>query len=85
MKCLQCPNSFQNYDMLILHLLKTDPAHCVQIFMDLFGKNGFRLVFDFLDEKTDIAQEVNIMSSVPSYFAFFRAIWATRDKIRHLG
>jgi lycopene beta-cyclase len=85
MKCWKSPFRFQYYDMLILHLLKTDPSHCVQIFMDLFGKNGFRLVFDFLDEKTDIAQEVNIMSSVPSYFAFFRAIWATRDKIRHLG
>src|SRR5690606_33699098 len=76
------PFKFQYYDMLILHLIKTNPAHCIQIFMDLFGKNGFKLVFDFLDEKTNFGEDLKIMSSVPSYSAFFNAIWNTRSKVR---
>jgi hypothetical protein len=52
--------------------------------MDLFSKNGFELVFDFLDEKTSFAEDLKIMSSVPSYTAFFKAIWQTKDKIKHL-
>lgn len=83
-KSWKSPLRFQYYDMLILHLLKTDPAHCVQIFMDLFDKNGFKLVFDFLDEKTSFADELKIMSSVPSYQAFFKSIWETRKKIKQL-
>jgi len=78
------PFKFQYYDMLILHLLKINPSHCVQIFMDLFGKNGFKLVFDFLDEKTNFTEDLKIMSSVPSYTAFFKAIWNTRSKVRYL-
>lgn len=75
---------YQYYDMLILHILKKKPTHCVQIFMDLFGKNGFKLVFDFLDEKTNFAEDLKIMSSVPSYTTFFRAIWETRKKTKYL-
>lgn len=84
MKNWTSPARFQYYDMLILHLLKTDPNHCVQIFMDLFGKNGFKLVFDFLDEKTNLADELKIMSSVPSYMAFFKSIRDTRSKVEFL-
>lgn len=84
MKKWDSPMRFQFYDMLILHLLKTDPTHCVQVFMDLFMNNGFKLVFDFLDEKTTFAEELKIMSSVPSYMAFINAIWNTRSKIRYL-
>jgi lycopene beta-cyclase len=78
------PVKFQFYDMLILHLLKNDPKHCVDIFMTLFSKNGFQLVFDFLDEKTTLAEDLKIMSSVPSYSSFFRAIWKTRKRATRL-
>jgi hypothetical protein len=50
--------------------------------MALFSNNGFKLMFDFLDEKTSFAEELKIMSSVPSYAEFFRAIEATSKKLR---
>lgn len=80
----QSPVRFQYYDMLILNLLRHHPDHVVDIFMSLFSKNGFKLVFDFLDEKTSFAEELKIMSSVPSYTAFFNSIWETRNKAGEL-
>jgi lycopene beta-cyclase len=76
------PFRFRFYDMLILFLINDKPSQSVDIFMALFTKNGFKLMFDFLDEKTSFAEELKIMSSVPSYTEFFRAIEATSKKLR---
>jgi len=75
------PIRYKYYDMLILHLLRNKPSHVVDIFMALFKKNDFDTMFDFLDENLSLPEEIKIMSTVPKYTEFFRAIWETRSKI----
>ncbi|MCC5926085.1 MAG: hypothetical protein JJU41_05940 [Bacteroidetes bacterium] len=72
---------FRFYDLLMLNIIRQRPEHAVTIFVDLFKKNGFKTMFDFLDEKTNLAEEVRIMASVPSYTAFFKSIAQTRKRL----
>jgi lycopene beta-cyclase len=76
------PARFRFYDLLILNILKNSPDHAVVVFEALFRKNGFRAMFDFLDEKTNFAEELRIMASVPSYAAFFRSMGQTRKRLQ---
>ncbi|WP_069131465.1 lycopene cyclase family protein [Rhodohalobacter halophilus] len=71
---------FRVYDMMLLYLLKHDPAISVQIFHDLFYKNGFDRILHFLEEKTHFGQELKIFSSVP-YSPFFKSIWKMKHRI----
>ncbi len=75
---------FRYYDMLMLHIIRHHPANAVQIFLQLFQKNGIETMFDFLDEKTDFITELKIMSTVPKYSEYFNAMWQTRKKIPKL-
>lgn len=75
---------FRYYDLLMLHIIRNKPDHAVDIFMQLFRKNGIETMFDFLDEKTTFLTELKIMASVPDYLAYFRAMWATKSKIRKI-
>ena len=65
---------FTQYDLLLLHILSTSTEDSLRIFRDLFKNNSIQSVFQFLDEETDFAQELKIMSSVPST-PFMGAIW----------
>lgn len=78
------PFRFRYYDMLMLHIISEHPEKAVQVFMELFRKNGFDTMFKFLDEKTGFLQELKIMASVPSYIDFFKAIGKTIPKIAKL-
>lgn len=76
------PMRFRYYDLLMLYIIKNNPQHAVRIFETLFQKNGFGRMFQFLDEKTNFAQELRIMASVPSYMTYFKAMASTRHRVR---
>lgn len=79
------PWRYRFYDLLILLILRDEPEKGVAIFRQLFERNGFDTMFAFLDEKTTFAVDLKIMSSVPSYSDFFKAIWKTKHRIGKLG
>jgi lycopene beta-cyclase len=79
------PWRYRFYDLLILLILRDEPEKGVAIFRQLFEKNGFDAMFSFLDEKATFAEDLKIMSSVPSYSDFFKAIWKTKHRIGNLG
>ncbi|PWN07011.1 lycopene cyclase family protein [Rhodohalobacter mucosus] len=71
---------FRVYDMMLLHILETHPGISVKIFRELFKRNTFDRILQFLEEKTSLHQEVAIFASLP-YMPFFRAIWNTKQRI----
>lgn len=71
---------FRVYDMMLLNILETDQAISVKIFHDLFRKNRFDRILDFLDEKTHLFQELGIFSTLP-YMPFFRSIYRMKHRI----
>lgn len=79
------PWRYRLYDLLILHLIREEPQRATGIFMQLFARNGFDTMFDFLDEKLNFAQELRIMASVPKYSDFLKAIVRTRHRLTQLG
>jgi lycopene beta-cyclase len=79
------PWRYRFYDLLILNILRDEPARAVDIFFRLFERNGFDMMFAFLDEKLSFPEEVQIMASVPRYNDFFAAMWKTRHRIPRLG
>lgn len=71
---------FRVYDMMLLYLLKTQPETCKTIFHDLFEKNSFDRVLQFLEEDTHPGQEISIFASLP-YVPFFKAIFKMKHRI----
>lgn len=71
---------FRVYDMMLLYLLKSDPAICKKIFHDLFQKNSFDKILRFLEEDTRVPHELSIFSSLP-YTPFFKAIYQMKHRI----
>lgn len=71
---------FRIYDILLLYLLKTDPAVSKKIFHDLFKRNSFDRVLQFLEEDTHLGQELSIMASLPSV-PFLKAILKMKHRI----
>lgn len=61
-------------DELIIRIIREDPSHAVHIFEQLFRKNGMDLMLRFLDEKTTLADDLRIMSSVPSWWEFVKRV-----------
>lgn len=61
-------------DALILKILRDDPIHAVCIFETLFRKNGFDAMLRFLDEKSSLTEDLALMSSVPSWWAFIKRL-----------
>ncbi len=61
-------------DSLILRILSEDPAHAVHVFETLFRNNGMDLMLKFLDERTTLAEDLRIMSSVPSWWEFVKRL-----------
>jgi len=71
---------FRIYDMMLLYLLKEEPEVCKTIFHDLFKKNSFDKILRFLEEETNLAEEISIFASLP-YNPFFRAIYGMKHRI----
>lgn len=61
-------------DEMIIRILREDPQHAVHVFEQLFRKNGMDLMLRFLDEKTSLAEDLRIMSSVPSWWEFVKRL-----------
>ncbi len=57
---------FKLYDNTLLHVLYNKQLTAGQIFSDLFRRNKPQLILKFLDNETSVADEIKIMSSVPS-------------------
>lgn len=58
-------SKFKAYDSTLLNVLKKGDHSGEKIFSDLFEKNGAQAVFKFLDEETNLKEELKIMSSTP--------------------
>lgn len=71
---------FRVYDMMLLNILTKDTDTSVQIFHDLFKKNDFDRILQFLEEKTSLHQELAIFSSLP-YTPFFKSIYDMKHRI----
>ena len=71
---------FRVYDMMLLNILLKDSENSVRIFYDLFKKNKFDRILQFLEEKTALHQELAIFSSLP-YSPFFKSIYDMKHRI----
>jgi hypothetical protein len=56
---------FKKYDSTLLRVLQGGKPTGAEVFSSLFEKNGAQAVFKFLDEETNLAEEIKIMSSTP--------------------
>jgi lycopene beta-cyclase len=65
---------FKLYDRLLLFILKSYPYLGKPIFQTLFKKNKTQTIFNFLDEKSTLTQEVAIFLSLP-LTPFLKALW----------
>lgn len=71
---------FRVYDMMLLSLLKDEPDTTIRIFGELFKRNSFDRILHFLDEKTNLLQEIAIFSSLP-YIPFLKSIYKMKHRI----
>jgi len=67
---------FNFYDTLLLHLLKNYPAAAPTIFFSLFKNNSAQNVLTFLNEDTNLWQEMRLFYGLPKEM-FLRALWET--------
>ncbi len=77
---IMSPYRFRVYDMLLLFNLHRDPEASLTIFYELFRKNRFDRILQFLEEQTRFDQDLRIMASVP-WGPFFRAIYHMKHRI----
>lgn len=56
---------FQKYDATLLSVLDSGKFTGEDIFGRLFKKNGIHSMFKFLDEETNLTEEIGIMSTTP--------------------
>ncbi len=56
---------FRLYDILLLQILRDTPYLGKEIFVSLFKKQPVPLILKFLDEETNILEEVSIFSRLP--------------------
>jgi len=57
---------FHFYDSVLLHILHKRSLRGADIFTDLFKKNKASEVFAFLDNETSLADEIKIISTLPT-------------------
>lgn len=77
---VRSPYRFRVYDMLLLYNLHRHPETSIRIFHDLFLRNRFDRILQFLEEKTRFHQDLKIMYSVP-WIPFFRALYKMKHRI----
>ena len=65
---------FWFYDMLFIDVLAKDNAHGADLFKRMFQKNSPEVIFKFLDEKSSLVQEFQIMRSF-NVKQFVSALW----------
>ena len=58
---------FHFYDRVLLHVLASNYCPGDQVFATLFEKNPAHRVFQFLDNETNLLQELKIISSLPTW------------------
>ena len=61
------PRKFRFYDSTLLHILKHNQLPGDKIFTQLFKKNKPRQVLRFLDNESSLADELKIISSLPTW------------------
>jgi lycopene beta-cyclase len=74
------PLRYRAYDLWLLQIMYHHPEKALDVFHDLFRNNSFDSVFHFLGENSTLAQDFQIMRSVP-YTPFLKALWATRKRL----
>lgn len=67
------PSRYQWFDSILLEVLYRDGKAACPIFLDLFQKNPIERVFRFLDETGGIAENLQILASLPT-LPFIRAL-----------
>ena len=65
---------FKFYDALMLWIIEHKPQECKQIFTTLFEKQNFEIIRRFMDEKTNLFEEISIFTSLPKTI-FLKALW----------
>ncbi|RYF77455.1 MAG: lycopene cyclase, partial [Chitinophagaceae bacterium] len=60
------PSRFHFYDSILLHILQHNTLPGKQIFSTLFQKNKVQDVLTFLNNESNLAQELKIISSLPT-------------------
>ena len=65
-KELNTKKRFQFYDSTLLHILSKNKLEGKEIFTQLFQKNKASSVFKFLDNQTNLKEELKIISSLPT-------------------
>ena len=58
---------FHFYDRVLLHVLASNYCPGDQVFATLFEKNPAHRIFQFLDNETNLLQELQIISSLPTW------------------
>jgi lycopene beta-cyclase len=85
---------FRFYDSLMLEFMRTHGGQFSSIFFRLFQKNSVSSIFEFLDEKSSLANEAKIFASLPktpfilkfmSLYPFFFAVVLTLLLDRTIG
>lgn len=71
---------FRVYDLMILYLLQNETENAARAFENLFSKNSFDRVLQFLAEETQLFQELSIFSKMP-YRPFLRSIYKMKHRI----
>ena len=71
---------FSFYDQLLLIILKEKPHWGKEIFRTLFKKVALNKILKFLNEDTNVAEDLGILTSLPKrYF-----LWALSKKSKHV-
>ena len=83
---LQSKSRFLFYDRLLLTILLHWPSEGKRIFTRLFKRHSILTIFQFLDEKTTLYQEIKIFLSLP-VIPFLKALYLyakTRNYLRYI-
>ena len=66
---------FQFYDSVLLDVLQKKRVEGWDVFSQLFKKNKGSVVFKFLDNETNLAEEIRIISTLPTLPFSKAAVW----------
>jgi lycopene beta-cyclase len=70
---------FRFYDKLLLYLMTTEKEASSSIFSALFRKNSFPIILKFLDERSNLLEEILLFSTLPK-IRFLKALTAVYFK-----
>jgi lycopene beta-cyclase len=71
---------FRFYDLLLLDILVNDAEFSEQIFTSLFRSNKMDRILKFLDEKTEVPDDVRILATLP-FRPFLKALGKNKSQI----